>query len=236
MLSLVAVAAALWCWPTGRPWRSGALPAGRRIRWSAGLVGPFAGGVGWFTVGPVVGAAAALLGWTLSAMVSGALRDREELRSADATEQAVGALLRELRAGATPEAALRSVLVEYPGSRALAAVLAEEDSPDPVARRLRDSAALSTRLGLPWSGVLAAVADDLRVRSRIRVARTAAMAGPRLSGWVLAALPVVGIGLGYGMGTDPLQVLVDTGPGRVLLLVGVCLTSAGLWWVRRIAR
>lgn len=200
------------------------------------MAGPGVGVLGWLAGGPMVAAATALLGWTVTAVLTGAVRDRAASRSAETTEQAVGALLRELRAGASPEGALRAVLTEYPGSPALASVLDDADTDDPVAQRLRDSSALSTGLGLPWSGVLAAVADDLRVQSRIRVARTAAMAGPRLSGWVLAALPAVGIGLGYGMGTDPLQVLLHSGPGQVLMLVGACLTSGGLWWVRRIAR
>lgn len=237
MLIAVLLAAALFCWPPGRPRRPRRRVLGHgRIPWTTSLVGPATGLLGWFAGGPLVAAAFALLGWTVTAVVAGAVRDRSDARAAETTEQAVGALLRELRAGSSPEVALRAVLVEYPGSPALVAVLDDAVTDDPVAQRLRDSAALSTGLGLPWSGVLVAVADDLRVQSRIRVARAAAMAGPRLSGWVLAALPVVGIGLGYGMGTDPLRVLLHSGPGQLLMLVGAGLTSGGLWWVRRIAR
>jgi tight adherence protein B len=66
--------------------------------------------------------------------------------------------------------------------------------------------------------------------------QAAEVAGPRLSGYLLAALPVLGLLLGTGMGADPVAVLVSTGLGQVLLVVGVGLSCAGLRWIARIVR
>jgi len=66
--------------------------------------------------------------------------------------------------------------------------------------------------------------------------RAGQVAGPRVSGYVMAALPVLGLLLGAGMGADPLKVLAHSGIGAVLLVVGVTLTCAGLLWSARIVR
>jgi tight adherence protein B len=51
---------------------------------------------------------------------------------------------------------------------------------------------------------------------------------------VLAALPLLGLAMGTGVGADPWRVLTTTGPGRVLLVAGVLLELCGLAWSRRL--
>jgi tight adherence protein B len=46
----------------------------------------------------------------------------------------------------------------------------------------------------------------------------------------------LGLALGIGMGADPVQVLVGSPIGAVLLLVGVSLSCIGLLWSARIVR
>ena len=60
------------------------------------------------------------------------------------------------------------------------------------------------------------------------------MAGPQLSGYLLTALPAFGLFLGAAMGAAPLTVLLHTGLGQLLLVVGVSLSCAGLAWIGRI--
>jgi tight adherence protein B len=60
------------------------------------------------------------------------------------------------------------------------------------------------------------------------------MAGPRASGAVLAALPVVGIGLGQLMGAAPLDVLLNTGIGQGLLAIGTVLACVGVLWIAKL--
>ena len=66
--------------------------------------------------------------------------------------------------------------------------------------------------------------------------RAGEVAGPRVSGYVMALLPALGLALGIGMGADPVQVLVGSPIGAVLLLVGVSLSCIGLLWSARIVR
>ena len=51
---------------------------------------------------------------------------------------------------------------------------------------------------------------------------------------LLAGLPVLGIGLGAGMGADPLRVLIGTVPGQLALLTGVGLEALGVLWTSRV--
>ena len=49
-------------------------------------------------------------------------------------------------------------------------------------------------------------------------------------------MPVVGLGIGAGMGGDPLHVLLHTPVGWGCLVVGVGLELAGVAWTGRIVR
>ncbi len=89
---------------------------------------------------------------------------------------------------------------------------------------------------MPWAPLLDALARDLEAETSAQAARSAQAAGPRLSGYLLAALPLLGLLLGTGMGADPLHILLGTRAGSLLLLVGSALTAAGLTWTARIVR
>jgi tight adherence protein B len=84
--------------------------------------------------------------------------------------------------------------------------------------------------------VTAAVEDDLRARLRAEEELRSAVAGPRASATVLAGLPVLGLLMGSGVGADPWRVLTTTGPGTVLLVLGVALELAGTAWTGRLVR
>jgi tight adherence protein B len=64
----------------------------------------------------------------------------------------------------------------------------------------------------------------------------AQLAGARSTAWMLAALPVLGLGLGAALGADPLHVLLHTGSGLGCLLVGGLLEGVGMGWATRIVR
>jgi tight adherence protein B len=63
---------------------------------------------------------------------------------------------------------------------------------------------------------------------------TAALAGPRSTGTLLAVLPLLGIGLGAGMGAHPITVLLGQPRGQLALAVGVVLEALGVRWTSRI--
>ena len=90
-----------------------------------------------------------------------------------------------------------------------------------------------TGAGLAASvGRLAATA---RAAEDVRVDLEGQLAGPRATARMLALLPLVGIGFGMMLGSDPLAWLLGTTPGRLCLLAGVILTAVGTVWTGRIA-
>jgi tight adherence protein B len=65
---------------------------------------------------------------------------------------------------------------------------------------------------------------------------SAALAAPRATVRMLAALPLVGIAMGGLLGAQPWSVLLGTPYGLACLVVGLLLDAAGVWWVERLAR
>lgn len=76
----------------------------------------------------------------------------------------------------------------------------------------------------------------LRAERDQRADLRAQLAGARSTAWMLAALPVLGLGLGAALGADPLHVLLHSGAGLGCLLVGGLLEGLGMWWATRIVR
>ncbi len=176
---------------------------------------------------------------------------RGEQRTIDVLRGLAG----ELQAGASPSAALAAVLedgsdgaLDRNGDRAddlaslelaraaraptdLAAATVLRAAPTAGLRALGACWWLSARCGTP----LAVAAQRLAVVAT-RQAATAAdvdatLAGPRLTGRLLAGLPVAGLLLG---GRSAPAVLVGTPLGRTCLVAGVLLDAAGLLWIDRL--
>jgi tight adherence protein B len=102
--------------------------------------------------------------------------------------------------------------------------------------RVAAAVRLSSHTGCSLAGVVSAVEDDLRARLQADQELRSAVAGPRASAAVLAALPVLGLVMGSGVGADPWRVLTTTGTGTLLLVVGVSLELAGVTWSARLVR
>ncbi|MFW3170159.1 type II secretion system F family protein [Geodermatophilus sp. CPCC 206100] len=174
---------------------------------------------------------------------------REEARLAALTE-ALGALGAELRSGRPLEGATAAAVAacaDVDSGRALAravrapasAAAASPPRTGLLAQALdRVSAAtlLSERTGCSLAAVVGAVEDDLRARHRQRLDLRSATAGARASTVLLAALPLLGLAMGGGIGADPWRVLTTTGTGQVLLVAGVALEVAGVAWSARLVR
>ncbi len=105
-----------------------------------------------------------------------------------------------------------------------------------AAARLRSGWLLTRRHGLAFTPLIDALAADLSEQIAADAERAGQVAGPQMSGYVMAVLPLLGLALGVGMGADPFRVLLLTPVGNILLLVGVLLTCAGLLWSARIVR
>jgi tight adherence protein B len=254
---LVLLAGALLLWPDA--W------AVRRARW-AGMTGrratrvslpplplPFVWG------GAAAGAGVLASTWLVAGLagVAAAVLARAEVRRraalheearVSALAEALSALAAELRAGRTLEAAAAAAAGACADEESGQALVRAVRGPAPAVdgavtgelgdalRRVTAAALLSQRTGCSLAAVLAAVEDDLRARRRQRSDLRSATAGSRASALLLAALPVLALAMGSGIGADPWRVLTTTPTGQVLLVAGVALEAAGLAWTSHLVR
>ena len=174
--------------------------------------------LGYSVTVPVLPAiAGAAAGATAATALGRAAADRVRRRADAALSEAVGSLAADLRAGRQPAAALAALAGPATRHRAVGAVWA-----------------VSERSGAPAAAVLDQVEQDLRARQDQRREVAAALAGARSTGTLLAVLPLLGIGLGAGMGAHPIAVLLAQPRGQVALVAGVVLEALGVLWTSRI--
>jgi tight adherence protein B len=202
--------------------------ADRRPRTAAIVVGVFGAGVATVAGGPVAGAAVAAYGafGTLAL-----LRWRRHRRAAEASARALDAvavLAADLRAGVAPGRALDAALP----------ALAVSDVPPVIRLVERISAAweVTEEAGSPLADLLDRLEADVRGLDRVGRDAAAQAAGASATSWLLAALPAAGIGVGYGMGADPLRILLRTPVGGVCAGLALLLQLAGTAWSGRLAR
>lgn len=214
---------------------------------------------------PVAGLVLAVLGASVLPLVVGAagvplLRRvrlaREARRVRERREGAVialcGALAGEVRAGRQPgEALLRAARDSDGLGEAQPAVLAAArfggDVPGALAGAARQPGAggllglaACWRVAVDRGAGLAAGLDRLEAALRAerdqRADLRAQLAGARSTTVMLAGLPALGLLLGTALGSDPLHVLLHTGPGLGCLVIGGLLEGLGMWWAARIVR
>jgi tight adherence protein B len=195
----------------------------------------------------VLAAAAGVAAQTVArSAAAGGARRRAGARRAAAVEL-VTELSAELRGGAEPRAALAGAA----GDR-FAGVAGSARSPAGApAAALRSAAGaegseLLADLAAAWqvtevtgaglAGPASRLAETARATEAVRRELDAQLAGPRATAHLLSLLPVAGVVLGAALGADPLAFLLGPGPGRVTLLVGTVLISAGAGWTEAIVR
>lgn len=227
------------------------------------LLGPGAAGMAvvvLMVAGPAGLVATCAVLATGGRLVHQALQDRRRRKAFIDLLAGLRTLGRELRAGAEPAVAAANAAAVAHGDGAV--VLSElahltrsdarhrvgappssggpaVDDDDPrhqVLARLHSGWLLTRRHGVAFTPLIEALAADVAEQLAADERRAGEVAGPRVSGYVMALLPALGLALGIGMGADPVQVLVGSPIGAVLLLVGVSLSCIGLLWSARIVR
>jgi tight adherence protein B len=187
------------------------------------------------TIGLVVGGPVAALVLAVygalgaQAVVRRAARRRlaaERSRSLDD----LNALAADLRAGLAVGPAAWSP----PGT--LPAGAGREAAPDPRLAELTAAVwRLAEQTGAPAADLVERIEADARAGDRSRATAAAQAAGAKATALLLAALPIGGIALGYGIGVDPLAVLLTTPMGAACAVTAVLLQCAGLLWSERLA-
>jgi tight adherence protein B len=94
---------------------------------------------------------------------------------------------------------------------------------------------LAEQTGAPAADLVERIEADARAGDRSRATAAAQAAGAQATALLLAALPVGGIALGYGIGADPLEVLLGTPLGAACAIGAVLLQCAGLLWADRLS-
>ncbi|WP_328464474.1 hypothetical protein OHA21_40885 [Actinoplanes sp. NBC_00393] len=93
---------------------------------------------------------------------------------------------------------------------------------------------LAEQTGAPAADLLERIEADARTSDRAAKSAAAQAAGAQATAFLLAALPLGGIALGYAIGADPLHVLLHTPVGAACAVVAVALQCAGLQWAERL--
>ena len=165
---------------------------------------------------------------------------------AELTEM-LGALVTELKAGAAPRPALAAAAADLPQLRTLSSAAATPGGSVPSALLQISAApggALAGRVAAAWvvadqtgcglARPLARLHHAVHIEEHLRQEVLAQLAGPRVTARLLAALPLVGVALGVGLGADPVGFLVGTPVGLGCTAVGLTLIATGMWWTSRI--
>lgn len=184
--------------------------------------------------------------------IMGFLRSRRERRSTPQQDFArdLRALASELRSGSAPHTALtRAVGEQVVWPRALAAARFGDSIDEGFLRDAHDNRLLASylrQLAACWrvsaaqgSGLALSIERlALGVQSQIELRATldTELAAPRATGRLLAFLPLVGVGMAYLLGADPLAWFAGTLAGAITCGLALSLTVIGALWSRRIVR
>ena len=204
-----------------RAWRH----VDRRPRAAAGAAGIVAAGATWSWAGPVAASIAAVYADVGALLIAGHRRETARVAGIAAAMDAFGVLVAHLRSGGDVAAATSAVL---PGMRVSGA----------VGRRLADRVTAACRVAEVTGARLADLFDrleaDARATDRLRMVAAAQAGGAQATAWLLAALPIGGIALGFGIGVDPLHVLLRTRIGALCAALAMAFQMAGAAWSRRL--
>lgn len=189
---------------------------------------------------------AVLVGLTVWFTVRGRRRREADRASADVAAAATTLSLL-LKAGMIPSAALAEAGKDSAPLRRAAAVarlggdaagVLEEEAYSPGQSNLALVAAawrVGERTGAPVAAVLERVAEQLREQRRVQGVVESELSSARVSGRMMACLPLVGIGLGAAVGADPWSFFTTQVLGEVVLTAAVVLCAAGMVVTERIA-
>ncbi|HOF63414.1 MAG TPA: type II secretion system F family protein [Dermatophilaceae bacterium] len=170
-------------------------------------------------------------------------RSQDRATVVDAVLDILDVLGSALRAGQSPERAVRYAVASAPGPWGGGAApddvigglerLAEEHGIPALAHVTR-AWRLAAESGAPLASAVDVGADLLRHERAHEQALAVAFAGPRATIRLLTALPLAGPLVGMTLGLDPLQMYLLSPVGQACLGTGIVLVVVGRLWCRRL--
>jgi len=160
-------------------------------------------------------------------VVASVRRSRAHGRAAAAALDLVAAVAADLRAGADPAAVMASYLPAIRNSGRHGQLLAD---------RIGAATRVAESVGARLADLLERLETDTRSLSLAQARATAQAAGAQATAWLLATLPIAGLALGFGIGVNPLHVLLHTKVGAACAVAALAFQVAGLAWTGRLAR
>jgi tight adherence protein B len=194
--------------------------------------------VGLMVAGPVAGLVLAIYVALGARAVIRRTRRRRALAARSRSLDNLNALAADLRAGlpvASNPMAAGPAASDPTTSNATPSYSVDEPSDPRLAELTAAVWRLAEQTGAPAADLVERIEADARAGDRARATAAAQAAGAQATALLLAGLPVGGIALGYGIGVDPLQVLLETPVGGVCLIAAAALQSAGLLWADRLS-
>ena len=93
---------------------------------------------------------------------------------------------------------------------------------------------LSITNGAPLSPALRGIQETLIELRHLKDQQNSQLSGPRASAHLLCILPILGIGGGYLLGANPIQIMVSNPVGNLAALAGLLFLLIGSLWTRRL--
>ncbi len=88
--------------------------------------------------------------------------------------------------------------------------------------------------GASLSPILSSFNNQIRTESELRQELASSLSGVKLSAYVLAFLPLIGIFLAYILGVNSLDWLLNSSFGKISFFIAIFLELIGLFWVKRL--
>lgn len=88
--------------------------------------------------------------------------------------------------------------------------------------------------GASLSPVLSSFNQQIRTENELRQELSSSLAGVKLSAYVLAFLPLIGIFLAFILGVNLINWLANSSFGKISLAIALILEIVGIIWVRRL--
>jgi tight adherence protein B len=200
----------------------------RRPRGLIALASGTAGLIAGIPGGPVAALVTAVYAGLGARALAGRVAKQRDAAARARTLDDLSALAADLRAGLPPPAVAESPVAVGMSRHARHA---EQRIGELTAAVWK----LADHVGAPAADLVERLEADARAADRARARAAAEAAGSQATALLLAALPAGGIALGYGMGADPLRVLLHTPLGAACAVAAVLLQLAGLLWAARLA-